>query len=429
MKKPFLAAFAAAVLALSGCAEQPARAPAAPVESAAPKPKLRPTPLLLISIDAYRYDYIDRHLSPTLEMLARTGVHARSMQPAFPSLTFPNHYTIVTGLRPDQTGIVANTMDDASLGHFSLGNRAAVSDGRWWNGAVPLWESADRQGLRTATMFWPGSEAAIHGLRPDYWKPFNDSVTPDERVDQVLAWLDLPPAQRPSFLTLYFDAVDHAGHESGPDSPQVDDALRGTDEAMSRLVAGLKQRGLFEHINIIVLSDHGMAPVAKDHHILIERLLPLDTVKTVGLGVLAGFDPKPGFDFAPIEKRMEKQHLHMQCWDKSQIPERFHYGSNPRVPKLVCLADVGWRITTAKNLARDRREHKTHLGDHGYDNIAPTMQALFVAHGPAFRRGVKVGSFSNLDVYPLMAHLLGITPQPNDGDYNAVKDMLKPGDR
>lgn len=429
MKKPFLVVFAAAVLALSGCAEQPAHQASPKTRSVVAKAKSRPAPLLLISIDGYRYDYIDRHLSPTLEMLAGTGVRARSMQPSFPSLTFPNHYTIVTGLRPDQTGIVANSMRDAELGRFSLGNRRAVADGRWWNGAVPLWESADRQGLRTATMFWPGSEASIHGIRPDYWQPFDEHVTPDQRVDQVLAWLDLPPEQRPSFLTLYFDAVDHAGHTDGPDSKEVDDALRSTDEAMARLVTGLKQRGLFDQINIIVLSDHGMAPVAKNHHILIDSVMPLDKVTTVGLGVLAGFDPKPGFDFAPIEKRMQKQHLHMQCWDKTQIPKRFHYGSNPRVPKLVCLADVGWRITTRKNLARDRREHKSLQGDHGYDNIAPTMQALFVAQGPAFRRGASVDQFSNLDVYPLMAHLLGIKPQPNDGNYDAVKDMLTPDER
>lgn len=427
MKKPFLVLFGAAVMALSGCAEQTVRAPV--VHAAAPKPQLRPTPLLLISIDGYRYDYIDRHRSPTLEMLASSGVHARSMQPAFPSLTFPNHYTIVTGRRPDETGIVANTMEDATLGHFGLSDRQAVSDGRWWNGAVPLWESADRQGLRTATMFWPGSEAAIHGIRPDYWKPFDENVTPDQRVDQILAWLDLPISQRPSFLTLYFDAVDHAGHTDGPDSRQVNQALRGTDEAMARLVNGLKQRGLFNHINIIVLSDHGMAAVAKNHHILIDKVIPQDKVKTVGLGIVAGFDPKPGFDFARIEKRTQKQHLHMQCWDKTKIPKRFHYGTNPRVPKLVCLADVGWGITTRKQLAQDRRNHKTHRGDHGYDNIAPSMQALFVAHGPAFQRGVKVGPFSNLDVYPLMAHLLGIKPEPNDGHYGTVENMLKPTDR
>lgn len=209
-----------------GCAHQPSVTAASGTTGAS-----QPTALLLISIDAYRDDYLDRGLSPTLAMLAKNGVQAASMQPSFPTLTFPNHYTLVTGLRPDHNGIVDNTMFDPRLGKFSLGNHKAVGDGRWWNEATPIWVTADQHGLRTATMFWPGSEAEIHGYRPDYWKPFKDSLTADQRVDQVLAWLDLPPATRPRFLTLYFDAVDHAGHKYGPESPQEDAALRATDDA------------------------------------------------------------------------------------------------------------------------------------------------------------------------------------------------------
>ncbi|UGB39284.1 ectonucleotide pyrophosphatase/phosphodiesterase [Frateuria soli] len=386
----------------------------------------KPTPLLLVSIDGYRADYLDRGLTPTVAMLARGGVRS-AMQPSFPSLTFPNHYTIVTGLRPDHHGIVNNTMYDARLGKFSLHNRKAVSDGRWWAEGTPLWETADRHGLLTATMFWPGSEAAIHDHRPDHWLPYDGDLTPIQRVDQVLAWLDLPPGQRPSFLTLYFDGVDHAGHYYGPDSPQVDQALRETDLALARLVEGLKQRGLFDAINLIVLADHGMAPVPLDHSVLIERQLDLDDVQVVSLGVLAGFNPKPGHDFAAIEARMQRPHAHMQCWDKTRVPARLAYGHNPRVPQLLCLADVGWRITTADWLASHKR--RISLGEHGYDNAAPQMRALFVAHGPAFRDGVTVPPFPNVDVYPLMVHLLGLPPQPSDGDYRAVKGMLEPDAR
>jgi len=384
------------------------------------------TPLLLVSIDGYRADYLDRGLTPTVAMLAHGGVHT-AMQPSFPSLTFPNHYTIVTGLRPDHHGIVNNTMYDAQLGKFSLHNRNAVSDGRWWAEGTPLWETADRHGLLTATMFWPGTEADIHGRHPDHWKPYDGTVTPDQRVDQVLAWLDLPPDQRPSFLTLYFDAVDHAGHYYGPDSPQVNQALRETDQAMARLVKGLERRGLLDHINLIVLADHGMASVPLDHSVLIERELDLDDVQVVSLGVLAGFNPEPGHDFAAIEARMERPHPHMQCWDKSRVPARLAYGHNPRVPQLLCLADVGWRITTADWLASHKG--RISVGEHGYDNAAPEMRALFVAHGPAFRDDVTVPPFPNVDVYPLMVHLLGLPPQPSDGDYDAVKGMLVPAAR
>jgi predicted AlkP superfamily pyrophosphatase or phosphodiesterase len=414
-----LAAFSA------GCATQ---RPAAPATVAATTS--RPAPLLLISIDAYRYDYLERGLSPTLAMLANDGVRAASMQPSFPSLTFPNHYTIVTGLRPDHHGIVNNTMFDAALGKFSLSNRNAVSDGRWWNQGTPIWETADQHGLRTATMFWPGAEADIHGRHPDEWMPYDGDVTPDQRVDKVLAWLDQPAAQRPTFLTLYFDAVDHAGHKYGPDTPQVNDALRETDEAMTRLVQGLRQRGLLDKINMIVLADHGMASVPLQNSVMIDRLIPQDSVQTVSLGILAGFNPKDGSaqaaaDFAAVEHQLEQPQQHMRCWDKTRVPARLVYGGNPRVPRLLCLADVGWRITTTEYAA----SHKGNIsiGEHGYDNADPLMQALFVAHGPAFRVGAKVPAFPNVDVYPLMTHLLGIPAAANDGDYDAVKDMLKPG--
>lgn len=404
-----------------GCATQRPAAPA-----------VRPTPLLLVSIDGYRPDYLQRGLSPTLAMLAQGGVQAASMQPAFPSLTFPNHYTIVTGLTPDHHGVVNNTMFDPQLGKFALASRKAVSDGRWWAEGTPIWETADRHGLRTATMFWPGSEADIHGHRPDYWKPFDASVTAGQRVDQVLAWLDLPDAERPSFLTLYFDEVDHAGHVYGPDTGQVNRVLRDTDAALAQLVQGLKQRGLFERINLIVLSDHGMAGVPEANSVLIDRLVALDRVQVVSLGVLAGFNPASNSaaaraDFAKVERTLEQPQPHMQCWDKARVPARLAYGRNPRVPQLLCLANVHWRITTSDYAAK--RQGRLSLGEHGYDNAEPLMQAPFVAHGPAFRVGAKLPAFPNVDVYPLMTHLLGLPAAANDGDYDAVKDMLKPAAR
>jgi predicted AlkP superfamily pyrophosphatase or phosphodiesterase len=408
----------------AGCVFHHAK-PALPPESAAQQAKVASTaPLLLISIDAYRADYIDRGLSPTLQALAATGVHADSMQPSFPSLTFPNHYAIVTGLVPDHNGIVNNTMVDPELGKFTLSDRKAVSNGLWWDQATPLWETADANGLRSATMFWPGSEADIQGHHPDYWKPYDGKVTPDQRVDQVLAWLDLPADQRPRFITLYFDAVDHAGHEHGPDSPQVNQALRDTDEAMGRLVDGLRQRGLLDQINIIVLADHGMASVPLENNVLIDKLISLKDVDTVSLGVLAGFNPKPKHDFNAIEEQLEQPQQHMHCWDKTRIPKRLKYGTNARVPQLVCLADVGWRITTEEYIAK--HQGKISIGEHGYDNADPLMQAVFVAHGPAFQSGIRFHSFPNVDVYPLMAHLLGVPANFSDGSIKDVQGMLKP---
>ncbi|TBR38916.1 MULTISPECIES: ectonucleotide pyrophosphatase/phosphodiesterase [Dyella] len=426
MKIPFRLALSAVIAFSSGCATQaptPATAPPAPVQTATAGAR---TPLLLISIDGYRADYIDRHLSPTLATLAKDGVKASALIPSFPSLTFPNHYTIVTGLRPDHHGIVNNTMSDPRLGNFSLSNRKAAADGNWWAEGTPIWESAGRQGLHTATMFWPGSEADIHGYRPDHWLPYDGKITADQRVDQVLAWLDLPPSERPGFLTLYFDDVDHAGHSHGPDSKEVNEALGIVDTAMARLVAGLKQRQMLDAINIVVVSDHGMAATPVKNSVMIDQIITLDHVQQVSLGVLAGFNPKPGFDFERVKAKLVQPHEHMQCWDKASVPARFQYGSNARVPQVVCLAQTGWRITTNAYMAKRMKDGSVSLGDHGYDNQDPNMRAMFIAHGPAFRSGVNLPDVDNVDIYPMMTRILGIQPATNDGDVSHVQSALKP---
>lgn len=378
-------------------------------------------PLLLISIDGFRADYIHRGITPVLSALAAHGVLAKGMEPSFPSLTFPNHYTLVTGLYPDHHGIVDNSMYDPKLGRFTLGNRKAVGDGRWWREGEPIWVTADRAGLKTATLFWPGSEARIHGYRPDHWLRYDGAMPYARRVDRVLHWLDLPRPQRPDFLTLYFEGVDTAGHYDGPDSPQVNRAIRKVDAAIGRLVAGLKQRGLFRRMNLIVVADHGMASTPPSQRILLDRIIDTRRVRVVSTGAIAGIDPAPGYA-ATAAARLLAPHAHMRCWRKAQIPARFHYGHNPRVPAIVCSPKLGWLIVSD-------RTHLLHhgkpmRGDHGYDNALVPMRALFLAHGPAFRRGITVPVFPNVDVYPLMAHLLHIHPQHNDGDYRAVEDML-----
>ncbi len=379
-------------------------------------------PVLLISIDGFRPDYLDRGLTPTLSRLAREGVRAEWMQPAFPSLTFPNHYTLVTGLTPDHHGIVDNTMDDASIpDRFSPSNRSAVADQRWWNQATPIWISADRAGLRTATMFWPGSEAPIHGMHPDEWKPFDASVTPMQRVDQILAWLDLPPNARPQLLTLYFESVDHQAHLHGPESGDVNQALLETDAALGRLLDGLQHRGIEHRINLVIVSDHGMASTPPQQVIKLDDVITLDVIDVVTLGPLTGLRPKRGHGNEVFAALLKPQ-SHMTCWLKDAISARFNYGHNLRVPPLVCLGDVGWEISTTTALA-----HRTgpHLGDHGFDNAAPEMRALFVANGPAFACGVMLKPFPNVDVYPLLAHLLHIQPLHNDGELTPLQPALR----
>jgi predicted AlkP superfamily pyrophosphatase or phosphodiesterase len=374
--------------------------------------------VLLVSIDGFRADYLSRGLTPTLSALARGGVQA-AMRPSFPSLTFPNHYTLVTGRYPDHHGIVDNTMDDPAIAahpHFTLSDHEAAWDRAWWDEATPLWVSVQRQGGHAATMFWPGSEVDIQGVRPEHWLAYDKTMADSDRVAQLLAWLDAPEAERPTFLTLYFDKVDTAGHHEGPDSAGVNQALGEVDAEIGQLLDGLKQRGLAGKVDLIIVADHGMAPIG--HTIFIDDIVPAAEIKVVTDGAMMGLVPAtPG-----VEKKLLARHRNMVCRKKQDMPARLHYGKNPRVPPILCLADVGWVVTTHE--ANDKRT-SPYVGTHGYDNQAPLMAALFIANGPDFRAGEKHKSFDNVDVYPLMAKLLGVTPEPNDGKISEVADMLK----
>jgi predicted AlkP superfamily pyrophosphatase or phosphodiesterase len=402
----------AAVLAAAFCAVHA-------LAAAAPAPATKP-PLILISIDGFRADYIARGRTPVLARLAREGVWAaQGMRPSFPSVTFPNHYTLVTGRVPDHHGIVANTMEDPAIqpdSHFSLHDYAAVSDPRWWAQATPIWVSAERQHLRAGTMFWPGSEAPIDGVRPELWAHFDGAVTADQRVDIVLDWMDAAPDKRPAFVTLYFNAVDSQGHAHGPDSPEVDAALAETDAAVGRLIEGLQRRGLAA--NLVIVADHGMAAVSPDRVVYLDDATDMAGAELIDSGAVAGVKPASAAQAAALVGR----HGHATCWLKADIPARLRYGTNPRVPPLVCLADVGWLVTTRAEAAA----HAGHAlaGEHGYDPASPRMAALFIAHGPAFRRGLEVAPFDNVDVYPLLTDVLGIAPEPNDGDAAQAAAML-----
>jgi len=379
--------------------------------------------VLLVSIDGFRADYLGRGLTPNLSALAMGGVQA-AMRPSFPSLTFPNHYTLVTGRYPDHHGIVDNTMDDPTIAahpHFSLSDHAANTDRAWWDEATPLWVSVQRAGGHAATLFWPGSEADIQGVRPDHWLPYDKNMADSDRVGQLLAWFDLPAAERPDFLTLYFDKVDTAGHHEGPDSDAVNQALGEVDGAIGQLLDGLKQRGLAGKIDLIVVADHGMAGLAAERTLYIDDVVQPGDVTVETEGALMGLVPAAGAK-ARVEKALFTKHEHMVCREKQDMPKRLHYGTNPRIPAILCLADVGWVITTHEVAAKRKSPY---VGTHGFDNQAPEMAALFIANGPDFKAGLKHKGFDNVDVYPLMTKLLGVTPEKNDGKLSDVADMLK----
>ncbi|HQR88841.1 MAG: alkaline phosphatase family protein [Caulobacter sp. 32-67-35] len=380
---------------------------------------------VLVGIDGFRADYLDKGDSPTLDALAASGARG-AMRPSFPTLTFPNHYTLITGKRPDRNGIVNNVMEDAQFPGvtFKMSNAQAVRDGRWWDQALPLWVSAETQGYKAGAMFWPGSEAEIAGVRPSRWMVFNQAMPSNDRVDTLLAWLDDPKGPELRLATLYFDVVDTQGHHYGPGSPEARAAVAEVDRAMARLVEGLKARGRFDTTDIVVVADHGMAPVPAAQRWPLDDVVDLSKVRLVTTGAVVGLTPLPGFE-AEVEAALLKPLPHLTCWKKGQIPERYHYGRNPRVPAIVCLSETGWYVTTREMMARPGRRDGPIGGQHGFDPYDPAMRAVFVAHGPSIRSGVVLPDFDNVDVYPLLARISGVKPEDGDGSLKVVGQALK----
>jgi len=370
--------------------------------------------VVLIGLDGFHPSYLSRPPSRRLRELAQQGVQAQWMTPVFPSLTFPNFYSIATGLYPEHHGIVSNTMVDSALGSFSLRDRSSVEDPRWWGGE-PIWVTAVKQNQRAATYFWPGSEAQIKRVRPTYYKLYDSSVPDAARVWQVLQWLSLPVAQAPSLVTVYFNDVDDAGHRFGPNAPETDAAIGRVDSAVGALMDGLEQRGLTGKVNLIVVADHGMAAVAPDHVIHLEQYIDTAAVNLVDQGPIVSLSLRSGQADEIIARLRRAPHL--KVYRKAEIPAALHYRAHPRIQPIVAIADEGW-IATARGGGPGPR------GMHGYPPDLPSMRALFLARGPAFAQGAVVPPFQNIHVYDLIAHILRLTPAPNDGSLDSIKAVL-----
>ena len=378
-----------------------------PGEASDPRPVT-----ILISIDGFHPDYLERGITPNLVALAERGV-SLPMTPSFPTKTFPNHYTIVTGLRPDHHGIVSNNMLDPRRPDvtFSLGNQRQSLDPFWWDEAEPIWVTAERAGVRTGAVFWPGSEVEIGGVRPSDWLRFHEAVSNRQRVDTILDWMRRPADIRPAFATLYFDAVDTAGHRFGTDSAEVNAAIAEIDGQIGYLVDGLAE--MEREADIIVVSDHGMGAVDAARVIQLDEILEASAYLLLDSGPFATIEAAPGTDRRVFDALLV-DHAHMECWEKDAIPARLHYGSNPRVAAILCLAEPGWSII------RGVPPHPVAGATHGWDPADPRMTALFIAAGPRIATATPVPDLENVDVYALLAALIGIPPLSNDGGEDAL---------
>ena len=387
---------------------------------------LKPT-VILVSMDGFRFDYVDKFAPPTITRLAKDGVRAKSMIPSFPTKTFPNHYTIATGLYPQNHGLVENSVYDFGT-VFTMSKFDEVTNPRWWGGE-PIWVTTEKQGQHSAAYFFVGTGTQIADHLPSYWRHYNGRVPPEMRVDKLLSWLDQPVTERPTMLTLYFSDTDDVGHEFGPGAEETKYAAWNVDRYIERLMNGLRARKIDKKVNVILVSDHGMAPVDQRNAIIMDDLFDIEDKKIADpiltTGEIWQIFPKPGKEDYIIDRL--KNIKQATCWRKSEIPARLHYSEGKRIAPIVCSSDEGWFMTTKRRHDEQKKspDFAQTRGAHGYDNRYQSMGATFVAHGPAFKRGYVAEPFSNVEVYNVMCKILGLTPAKNDGDLNRVRGMLR----
>lgn len=378
--------------------------------------------LILISIDGMRYDYPELTATPTLDRLADSGVQAASLIPVFPSKTFPNHYSQVTGLYPENHGIVSNVMWDPVFEEkFYIGDGSIPArDGKWYGGE-PMWVTAEKQGLRTATCFWPGADAEIQGVRPTYYRVFDSSLPYRQRIDIVTDWLATPPSERPSFITLYFETVDGAGHATGPASADVIREIEIVDHHIGDLLDNIEEMHMADQVNIIVVSDHGMSRLSRERVIFLDDYINLDDVDITNFTPIADMSAVAGKE-ALVYDQLRNVHPQMTVFRKGELPEELHYNDHRRIQPLVCIASEGWSITTHAYF--DNHPGAFTGGAHGYTPDNEEMHGIFFASGPAFKQGEVVSAFECVHLYALMCQILRIEAAENDGNLDMVVEIL-----
>ena len=375
--------------------------------------------VILISADGFRYDYAQKYEAKHLLHYAQDGISADAMLPSFPSLTFPNHYALITGLYPSHSGLASNQFYDTKRKEFySMSKREVVRDGSWYGG-TPLWVLAEQQQMLSASFYWVGSEAPIKNTPPTYFYYYNELIPDSSRIQTVKKWLSLPEAQRPHFISFYFPEVDHEGHHFGPEAPETGKAVRYVDQQIDALVKAVKETGL--PVNFIFVADHGMTAIDREHPI--QTPAAIDTVKfnVVYSGTMINLYAKDPTAIISTYKALKETATHYQVYLKKEIPASLHYGAADdrfnRIGDIVLLSN--W-----PQLFSDRTPY---MGAHGFNSLTvKDMGAVFMAWGPAFKKGYHLGTFPNVDVYPLVAKILGLNiTEPIDGDDLLWKQVLK----
>ncbi|XP_066560534.1 bis(5'-adenosyl)-triphosphatase enpp4 [Amia ocellicauda] len=369
-------------------------------------------PLLLVSFDGFRADYLKNYSFPNLKkFFFSDGVLVEHLTNVFITKTFPNHYSIVTGLYAESHGMVASKMyDPITKTKFSIAND---TDPFWWNEATPIWLSTQKAGYKTATAMWPGTDIRIHNRTSTYYLHYNPNVTFQERVGNLTKHLSEEEAVR--FAALYWEEPDYSGHKYGPDNTtQMAKVLKEVDDHIGFLVDKLNKSGLWGKINVIITSDHGMTQCSQDRLIKLDQCIGEKNYTLVDLSPVTAVIPVTNSTY--VYNILKNCHPNMKAYMKAEIPDRLHYRNNERIQPIILVADEGWTIVKNGPLPR--------LGDHGYDNALPSMHPFLAAYGPAFRKGYRMTSFNSVDIYPLMCRLLGIEEMPNNGSFVNARCLL-----
>jgi arylsulfatase A-like enzyme len=375
--------------------------------------------VVLVALDGFRHDYLSLHDAPNLRELAARGASVQGLVPPFPSLTFPSFYSIATGLYPEHHGIVANAFRDRERGaRFSLSNRETVQDGAWWGGE-PVWVRAEQQGVATGAFFYPGTEADIGGVRPTEWRTYDESVPYADRVETVLEWLGRPVERRLHLVTLYFAAVDAAGHEHGPESAEVAAAVKRVDDQVGRLIEGIARLPHAGETYVMVLSDHGM--MAVDVVETIDDRVALDGVEPLGFGPNLTFYVGPGPDQAERAGRLRDQLngtlTRGTAYLRAELPDGLHARGSARLGDVIVVARPGAMIRRAGSA-------EPPAGMHGWDPGVEQMHGMLLVTGPGIAAGLRLPAVEHVDVYPLLERLLRLTPNPAiDGDPDALAGL------
>jgi predicted AlkP superfamily pyrophosphatase or phosphodiesterase len=374
--------------------------------------------VVVISFDGFRWDYNKLYNTPNLNKLAKDGVKADRMIPSFPTKTFPNHYTIATGLYPDHHGLIENSFQAPDLGLFyRMSDRTAVENPAFYGGE-PMWETAEKQGAKAAAFFWVGSEAPVGGTYPTYWKKYDGTVTYAARIDTVIKWLGYPREKRPELINLYFDEPDLTSHEAGPVSAETGRVVVMLDSLVGVIRQKLATLPEAKKINLIILSDHGMESISPERYINIKDIVPNRMITSI-----SGGNPVYQINAAEGKSDSVLYFLNsvkgMKAWRKSQLPAKWHYGTNPRIPEIVVVADSSWSLGTRSEASSIKG------GAHGYDNYNSDMFSIFYASGPAFKKNYQFKELNNTDIYNLVCRILDIKPAVNDGDPEHIKGMLR----